>query len=122
MLNVIIKLGQILEKWGGGRSEAFIITDDNKVVPAHNYQVNALEKNIINDEVRGDHQFKLVEHSYKGNSITFSIIKQNTRLVDFASFNLSYPEEQSLYSFIRADGIKTFISQNKGALEKLIVK
>ena len=110
-------------KMRGGASEAYIIitdinTNTRVVKAATNYQANALEENIINDAVVGPHQYGEVKHSYRNNTIKFSIIKQNTRIIDFDELNFN--EQKSLYVFIRNDGTQTYISQNSEALEKII--
>jgi len=112
-----------MKKMRGGASQAYIIiinknTNRSEVKNALDYQANALEENIINDAVDGPHRYKKVEHSYRDGTIKFSIIKTNTRIVDFPQ--LDFDDEKSLYSFIRSDGSDTYISQNRNTLLKLI--
>jgi len=111
-----------IKKMKGGASQAFIIIVENnerKVVPAYDYQANALEENMINDAVSGEHQFKEVNHSYRNGKIKFSIVKQNTRIIGFDKLDVKH--QMSLYVFIRADKTRTYISQNKEALQAIIM-
>ena len=62
--------------------------------------------------------YKEVKHSYRNGTINFSIIKTNTRIVDFPQ--LDFNEQKSLYTFIRTDGSTSFISQDRNTLLKLI--
>ena len=91
--------------------------NERKVVPAHDYQANALEENMINDA--GEHQFKEVNHSYRKGTINFSIVKQDTRIIGFDKLDVKH--QMSLYVFIRADKTRTYISQNKEALQAIIM-
>jgi len=104
-------------KMKGGGSEGFIIVN-NEVLPARKYQANALEENIINDAVSGPHQYKEIKHSYMNGTVVFTIVKTNTRIIEYPQ--LTFKQTQLLYTFINNDGKSTYISQDEDTLVKLL--
>ena len=95
------------------KTKAFILID-NKISDARDYQADALEKTINNYEKNKSAEMK---HSYYGNTITFTINKVNTRIVDFPTLTLD--EQKSLYVLIRNNGTSSYMSKVRSTLEKI---